>query len=61
MRMKWEGHVARMEYKTNAYEILVGKPERKRPLGRSRRKWVANIKMDLRCNGLILNGLIWLK
>jgi hypothetical protein len=47
-----------MEYKRNAYEIFVGKPERKRPLGRPRRKWVANIKMDLRCDGLILNGLI---
>jgi hypothetical protein len=34
--------------KRNAYRILVGKPERKRPLGRPRRSWVDNIKMDLR-------------
>jgi hypothetical protein len=34
--------------KTNAYRILVGKPEGKRPLGRPRRRWVDNIKIDLR-------------
>jgi hypothetical protein len=34
--------------KRNAYRILVGKPERKRPLGRPRRRWVDNIKIDLR-------------
>jgi hypothetical protein len=32
----------------NAYRILVGKPERKKPLGRPRRRWVDNIKMDLK-------------
>jgi hypothetical protein len=37
-----------MEEKRNAYWILVGKPERKRPLGRTRRWWVDNIKIDLR-------------
>jgi hypothetical protein len=36
-----------MGEKGNAYRILVGKPEGKRPLGRPRRKWVDNIKMDL--------------
>jgi hypothetical protein len=36
------------EQKTNAYRILVGKPEGKRPLGRPRRRWADNIKMDLR-------------
>jgi hypothetical protein len=46
-RMKWARHVARME-KRNAYKILVGNPEGKRPLGRPRRRWVDNIKMDLR-------------
>jgi hypothetical protein len=43
-RMRWAGHVARME-KRNAYRILVGKPEGKRPLGRPRRRWVDNIKI----------------
>jgi hypothetical protein len=37
-----------MEEKRNVYRILVGTPERKRPLGRSRRRWADNIKMDLR-------------
>jgi hypothetical protein len=45
-RMRWAGHVARME-KRNAYRLLVGKPEGKRPLGRPRRRWVDNIRMDL--------------
>jgi hypothetical protein len=47
-RMRWAGQVARMGKKRNAYRILVGKPEGKRPLGRSRRRWMDNIKMDLR-------------
>jgi hypothetical protein len=47
-RMRWAGHVARMGEKRNAYRILVEKPEGKRPLGRLRRRWVDNIKMDLR-------------
>jgi hypothetical protein len=46
-RMRWAGHVARMGEKRNAYRILVEKPEGKRPLGRPRRKWVNNIKIDL--------------
>jgi hypothetical protein len=46
-RMRWAGHVARMGEKRNPYRISVGKPEGKRPLGRPRRKWVDNIKMDL--------------
>jgi hypothetical protein len=41
------GHVARMSEKMNEYRILVGKPEVKGPLGRSKRKWVNKIKMDL--------------
>jgi hypothetical protein len=46
-RMRWAGHVARMgEEKRNAYRLLVGKPEGKRPLGRPRRRWV-DIRMDL--------------
>jgi hypothetical protein len=47
-RMRWAGHVARMGEKRNAYRILVGDPEGKRPLGRPRRRWVDNIKIDLR-------------
>jgi hypothetical protein len=47
-RMRWAGHVERMEERRNIYEILVGKPGGKRLLGRSRRRWVDNIKMDLR-------------
>jgi hypothetical protein len=46
-RMRWAGHVARMREKRNAYRIFVGKSEGKSPLGRSRRRWVDNIKMDL--------------
>jgi hypothetical protein len=47
-RMRWAGHVARMGETRNAYRILVGKPEGKRLLGRPRRRWVDNIKMDLK-------------
>jgi hypothetical protein len=46
--IRWAGHVARMGETRNAYRILVGNPEGKRPLGRSRSRWVNNIKMDLR-------------
>jgi hypothetical protein len=46
-RMRWAGHVARMREKRNGYRLLVGKPEGKRPLGRPRRRWVDNIRMDL--------------
>jgi hypothetical protein len=46
-RMRWEGHVARIEEKRNTYRLLVGKPEGKRPLGRPRRRWVDNIRIDL--------------
>jgi hypothetical protein len=47
-RMGWAGHVARMGDKRNAYRILLEKPEGKRPLGSLRRRWVDNIKIDLR-------------
>jgi len=46
-RMRWAGHVARMGQVRGVYRILVGKPEGKRPLGRPRRRWEENIKMDL--------------
>jgi hypothetical protein len=45
--MRWAGHVARMGAKRNAYRLLVGKPEGKRPLGRPRRRWLDYIRMDL--------------
>jgi hypothetical protein len=48
MWMRWAGHIARMGEKRNAYRILVGKPEGKRPLRRPRRRWLDNNKMDLR-------------
>jgi hypothetical protein len=47
-RMRWAGHVARTGEVRVAYNILVGRPEGRRPLGRSRRRWEDNIKMDLR-------------
>ncbi|KAJ4437848.1 hypothetical protein ANN_13787 [Periplaneta americana] len=47
-RLRWAGHVARMGESRNAYRVLVGRPEGKRPLGRPRRRWEYNIKMDLR-------------
>jgi hypothetical protein len=46
-RMRCAGNVARMGEKRNAYRLLVGKPEGKRPIGRPRRRWVDNITMDL--------------
>jgi hypothetical protein len=46
-RMRWAGHVARMGEKRNACRLLVGKPEKKRPVGRPRRGWLDNIRMDL--------------
>jgi hypothetical protein len=46
-RMRWAGHVARMGEKRDVYRLLVGKPEGKRPIGRPRRRWINNIKMDI--------------
>jgi hypothetical protein len=46
-RMRWAGHVARMGEGRVVHRVLVGKPEGKRPLGRHRRRWEDNIKMDL--------------
>jgi hypothetical protein len=45
--MKWAGHEAQIEAKRNAYRLLMEKPEGRRPLGRSRRRWAYNIKMHL--------------
>jgi hypothetical protein len=57
-RMTWARHVARIGEERNAYMILVGKPEGRRPLGRPRCRWVDNIKMDLR--ELVLCGMDWI-
>ena len=46
-RMRWAGHVARMGEDRGVHRVLVGKPEGNRPLGRLRRRWEDNIKMDL--------------
>jgi hypothetical protein len=46
-RLRWAGHVARMGEKRKVYRLLIRKPEGKRPLGRPRRRWIDNIKMDL--------------
>jgi hypothetical protein len=47
-RLRWAGHVARIGERRGAYRALVGKHEGRRPLGRPRRRWEDNIKMDLR-------------
>ena len=47
-RMRWAGHVAHMGEGRGVHRVLVGKPERKRPLGRPRPRWEDNIKMDLK-------------
>jgi hypothetical protein len=45
-RMRWAGHDVRMGEKRNAYRLLEGMPEGRRPLGRPRRRWLDNIRMD---------------
>jgi len=45
--LRWAGHVPRVGEERGVYRILVGKPEGRRPLGRPRRRWVDNIRMDL--------------
>ncbi|KAJ4428780.1 hypothetical protein ANN_25773 [Periplaneta americana] len=52
-RLRWAGHVARMGESRNAYRVLVGRPEGKRALGRPRRRWEDNIKIDLREVGYV--------
>jgi hypothetical protein len=58
-RMRWAGHVARMGEERNVYKVLVGKSEGKRPLGRPRRRWEDEIRMDLREIGL--GGADWIR
>ena len=58
-RMRWAGHVARMGEGRGVYRVLVGKPGGNIPLGRSRRRWEDNIKMDLREVGC--GGVDWIE
>ena len=47
-RLRWDGRIARMEESRSAFKILAGKPTGKRPLGKPRRRWEDNIRMDLK-------------
>ena len=58
-RIRWAGHVARVGEGRGVYRILVGKPEGKRPLGRPRRRWEDNIKINLREVGC--GGMDWIE
>jgi hypothetical protein len=57
-RLRWAGHVARMGERRSAYRVLLGKPEGRRPLGRPRRRWEDNIKMNLK-RGWV-GGIDWI-
>ena len=59
-RMRWAGHVACMGEDRGVYRVLVGKPEGRRPLGRPRRRWLYNIRMDLQEVGCGYMGWIGL-
>jgi hypothetical protein len=56
-RMGWAGHVARMRARREAYRVLVGRPDGKGPLGRSKPRWEDNIKIDLQGMGWGGHGL----
>jgi len=58
-RMRWAGHVLCMREGRGMYRVLVGKPEGKRPLGRPRRRWEDDIKMDLQEVGC--GGIDWIE
>jgi hypothetical protein len=58
-RMRWAGHVAHIGEGRGVYMVLVGRPEGKRPLGRPRRRWEDNIKMNLR--KIRINGANWIQ
>jgi hypothetical protein len=60
--MRWAGQVGRMGEKRNAYRLLVGMPEGKRPLGRPRRRWVEILGWILkRWVGVMRIGLVWFR
>jgi len=56
--MRWVEHVARLKERRGVYRVLVGKPEGKSPLGRSRRRWKDNIKTDIQEVGC--GGMVWI-
>jgi hypothetical protein len=61
-RMRWAGHVARMEEERKVYNVLMGTPEGKRPLGRPRHRWEDEIRMDAREIGWgVWFGFDWLR
>jgi hypothetical protein len=61
-RIRWAGYVARKRAKRNAYRLLVRKPEGRRPLGKPRRRWLDNIRMELVEVGWVMwTGLVWLR
>jgi hypothetical protein len=59
-RLRWVGHVVRMGEGKGVYRVVVGRPKCKRPLGRPRRRWEDNIKLDLREIGIDGSNWIWL-
>ena len=58
-KMRWAGHVVGMDERRCIHRVLVGKPKVKRPLGRPRRKWEDNIKMDLQ--EVVCGGMGWIE
>jgi len=58
-RMRWAGHVERMEERRGIYKVLVGKPEGKRPLGRPRHRWEDHSKMNLQ--EVVCGGVDWIE
>ena len=57
-RLRWAGHVARMEKSRIAFKFLIGTPAGKRPLGRPRRRWEGNIRMDLKEIGIDMRNWV---
>ena len=61
-RIRWAGHVARIGGRRGTFGVLVRRPEGRRPLGRTRRRWEDNTKMDLQeVDGEAWNGFLWLR
>jgi hypothetical protein len=58
-RLRWAGHVASIGEGSGVYRVLVGRPEGKRPLGRPRRRWEDNVKLDLMAIGI--DGANWIR